>query len=224
MRTLFCNYFDRFDQLFPIPDLTMKRILIVLLINSLLSHFAVAQEYKPFKVNLALGFAKPIGNNASGGLSFAVEPKYALTNRLEAGLKLSMAIMARKVAFDNINSTSELKAVGSALVTGNYFLKDAGFRPFIGAGIGVFSLAQTELTISRGGQEQSKTIIAGGNKFGGLIRAGFKTGHFQLSLDYNHIPNTIGVAVFNSGQVYGFVSKSSYFDINLGLAIGGGRR
>ncbi|MBD2757398.1 hypothetical protein [Spirosoma validum] len=131
--------------------------------------------------------------------------------------------MAREVAFDNANSTSELKAVGSALLTGNYFLTNARFRPFLGAGIGVFSLAQTELSISKGGQEQSKSVLAGGNKLGGLIRAGFKTGHFQLSLDYNLIPNTVGVAVFNNGQVYGFVSKSSYFDINFGLAIGGGR-
>ncbi|MVM38995.1 hypothetical protein GO730_18000 [Spirosoma sp. HMF3257] len=197
----------------------MKPFFTFFLANLLASSLSLAQSYKPFSLQLALGYAKPVG--ASGGLSLQIEPKYALTSHFEMGIRLSLAVMARQIAFAPRNTTGEAKGVASALVTGHYYLTANGFRPFVGAGIGVYSFARTALPISIAGQDIAKSAIAGGNQFGGMIQAGFKVAHVGLSLAYNILPRTVGIAAIYPGDVYDFVSKSSYGEVTASFAIGG---
>ena len=82
-----------------------------------------AQDYKPFKVDIALGYAIPGGKGAKGGVLFAIEPKYAVMDQINLGLRMEGAVVARGYAGDNIEEDMQVdvKASGSYLLTGDYF-------------------------------------------------------------------------------------------------------
>lgn len=50
------------------------------------------QTFKPFKVDIALGYALPSGSGSKAGALFAVEPKYSLNDNLTLGLRLEAAL------------------------------------------------------------------------------------------------------------------------------------
>jgi hypothetical protein len=183
---------------------------------------AQAQEFKPFKVNVSLGYALPSGG---GGLLFAIEPKYGINDQIDVGLRIEGAGMARAVVLNGDDFAGDVSFAGSYLLTGNYMLSTNNFRPFVGAGVGLFGIASASaLTI--GGQNYNSEIAAG-NVFGGMVRAGFKTGHFVLGLEYNLIPASNVRLLDSSGQAQvgqTAQSKNSYLGIKLGFDIGGGRR
>ena len=70
----------------------MKKILIVGI--SLLS-ISMVNAQSPFKVDVAIGGAIPSGTGSKGGFLFAVEPKYAVMDKLDVGLRIEAALTAR---------------------------------------------------------------------------------------------------------------------------------
>ncbi|CCH54095.1 hypothetical protein BN8_03238 [Fibrisoma limi BUZ 3] len=197
----------------------MKQVLLSLFM--LVAVSATAQEFKPFKFNISLGYAKPSGPGASGGFLYSLEPKYGLSDNIDLGLRIEGALMVRGVVVNGEDAEGELKASGSYLVTGTYLLTNTNFRPYIGAGAGLFSVASTGVTVID--DEAEAGTLTGGTKFGGMVRAGFKAGHFNLGLEYNLIPATEGIIMSNNGLNTNVSSKNSYFGIKLGVDIGGGR-
>ncbi len=175
--------------------------------------------FKPFKFNVALGYAKPLGGGASGGVLFALEPKYSVVEALEVGIRAEFALTARSFSFDNTNQNgeAEVKALNSFLLTGNYVFGTGGFRPYLGAGLGLYSLAGTTVEVQNG-QTNDDYVIEAETKFGFMGRAGFKAGHFNLGLEFNAVPNS-------SPRVQNVTleSKNSYLGIKAGVDIGGGR-
>ncbi len=187
---------------------------------------AQAQEFKPFKVNVSIGAAIPSGG---GGVLFAVEPKYGISDQIDIGLRLEGAGMARNVVVNGNSTSGDAKFASSYLLTGNYMLSTAGFRPFIGIGAGLFGVGSTGVVVNGTGpnaQTYNGTISAG-SVFGGMARAGFKTGHFVLGVEYNLVPNTSSI-VYDDKAVNklgtSVESKNSYVGVKLGFDIGGGRR
>lgn len=197
-----------------------KQVLSLLFVLITLS--ACAQEFKPFKFNLSVGYAKSAGPSAPGGLLFSLEPKYGLNDRFDVGLRYELAAMVRLLNVDGQNTNSELKGASSFVLTGTYLLSDAHFRPYVGAGAGLFTTAATGFTVS-GGQGNTNGDVAAGTKLGGLIRAGFKAGHFNLGVEYNLIPKTTGIVSGLSGGTLNYQSANSYFGVKVGIDIGGGR-
>ena len=179
---------------------------------------ASAQEFKPFKVNVSLGYAKPTGKGASAGFLFALEPKYSLNDNLELGVRLESAIVARAVAFNNQTGDAEVKGLGSYLLTGNYFFSTENFRPYVGVGAGLYTVAGTTVTVINGTVNEDYAVEAE-SKFGFMGRAGFKAGHFNLSVEYNAIPKSSARL-----QNVTIESKNAYIGLKLGVDIGGGRR
>lgn len=197
-----------------------------LLITLLMGAAAQAQEFKPFKVNVSLGFAAPSGG---GGVLFAVEPKYGISDQIDVGLRIEGAVMARDVVVNGNISSGNAQGAGSYILTGNYLLSTTNFRPFVGIGAGLYSIASTAVTVVGSGSSSQGTNgnIAAGSVFGGMARVGFKTGHFVLGLEYNLIPNTDSVVYDSNGTSKigtSVQSKNSYAGIKLGFDIGGGRR
>src|SRR5689334_8763712 len=108
-----------------------------------------AQEYKPFKVDLAVGYAVPGGKGAKGGVLFAIEPKYAVMDKLVVGLRMEGAVVARGYAGANVDDNMEVdvKASGSYLATADYFYTgNHKFRAFSGVGTGIFSIAAASVS------------------------------------------------------------------------------
>jgi outer membrane protein X len=201
----------------------MKNLLAIVFFSSVLSYSANSQEsdLKPFKVDVSLGYAIPGGKGAKGGVLFAVEPKYALINAFSVGLRMEGAVVARFSGYDQNGQPMDasVKASGSYLVTGDYYFTDNySFRPFAGAGAGIFTLASVEVNSTSG-------EVSGGSKFGGMVRAGIELSHFRLGLEYNIVPKTTFTGYDENGEVTsGLTSKNGYMGIKVGVCIGGGKR
>ena len=195
----------------------MKNYLAGLFMLAALS--ATAQEYKPFKVNLSVGFAKPINAGVSGGFLFAVEPKYGVTDNFDIGLRLESAVVARGIQENGNTFTSDVGAFSSALITGNYLFGTSNVRPFLGAGVGLFTIGAAGTVVTdRNGQNQNVTFV-NDTKFGGMIRGGIKAGHFVAAVEYNAAPTTS--ATLGTTRV---TSENAYLGVKVGFDIGGGRK
>lgn len=200
----------------------MKNALAIFSFITIFSLSAAAQDdLKPFKVDVSVGYAIPGGEGAKGGVLFAVEPKYAVISNLSVGLRMEAAVVARFGGYDdegNINDVS-VKASGSYLLTGDYyFTGNYSFRPFGGAGAGIFSIASAEVTSTTG-------EVSGGTKFGGMLRAGIEAGHFRMGVEYNLVPKTTFAGYDENGNpTTGLTSSNSYLGIKIGVCIGGGRK
>lgn len=195
----------------------MKKYLVALF--TLVAFSASAQVYKPFKVNVSVGYAKPFNAGVSGGFLVAVEPKYGLSDNFDLGLRLELASVARGVQYNGNTTTGDVGTYSSALVTGNYMFGDGNIRPFLGAGAGVYNIgAAGTVVIASNGQANQNIQLVTDTKFGGMIRAGIKAGHFVAAVEYNAIPTTD-----RSLQNLEITSENAYLGIKVGFDIGGGR-
>lgn len=110
--------------------------------------FANAQTeltFKPFKVDIALGYALPSGSGSKAGLLVAVEPKYALNDNLTLGLRMETAVTAQGSVVNDELKEGEVKASGSYLATADYYFNTNRFRPFVGGGAGLYTNASADL-------------------------------------------------------------------------------
>ncbi len=196
----------------------MKNYLAGLLMLVALS--ATAQEYKPFKVNVSVGYAKPFNAGTSGGFLVAVEPKYGLSDNFDLGLRLEAASVARGIQYNGNTTTGDVGTYSSALLTGNYLFGAGGVRPFLGLGVGPYSIgAAGTVVISSNGQANQNIDLVSDTKFGGMVRGGIKAGHFVAAAEFNFIPSTDRTI---SNQT--ITSNNAYLGIKIGADIGGGRR
>jgi outer membrane protein W len=184
----------------------MKKLLMsALAIGAAVCVQAQETTFKPFKVDLALGYAIPGGSGSKGGVIIALEPKYAINDNLTFGLRMETAVMAR--VNTDINSTAygegDVKGSGSYLATADYYFNTNQFRPFVGAGAGIYRNVSVDLNSS---SEEAGTST----QFGFAPRAGFELGHFRTALEYNFAGKSGGL-------------NNNYFGIKLGFFIGGGR-
>ena len=202
--------------------LLMKRFFLLLLVLG--SFSATAQEYKPFKVNVSLGYAKALASSTSGGFLFSVEPKYGISDNFDVGLRLESAAIAREVVITgtNPNQTFTGKASGfaSGLITANYLIGRGGIRPFVGLGAGIFRLGESDtFSVTQGQNPPENVQITSSTHFGGMIRAGIKAGHLVAAVEYNAVPTT-STKLSNTT----IDSKNAYLGIKVGFDIGGGRK
>lgn len=210
----------------------MKKVLIVGISLLSITSAIKAQDkkgassegtFKPFKVDVSLGYAIPSGSGAKGGVLFAIEPKYAVMNQLSVGLRIEGAVTARGVvAPDGTSAHGDVKASSSYLATGDYYLTNNTFRPFVGAGVGIFSLAAASGDFD--GTGDNYTIATSSSKFGGMLRAGFEAGHFRLGVEYNLIGSTKIPFDDGMGGTTNLSIKNSYLGIKIGAFFGGGRK
>jgi len=204
----------------------MKKLLSVgiLFLFSMSVLHAQTGIFKPFKVDVAFGYAMPAGSGSKGGVLFAIEPKYAVLNQLSVGLRMEAAVTARAaVAPDGSSASGDVKASGSYLATGDYYFMNTAFRPFAGVGAGIFTLAGVSASADNSGN--GTLTAASSSKFGGLIRAGFEFGHFRMGVEYNLISKSSVPVTDMSGNNLGNVDiKNSYLGIKAGFFFGGGRK
>jgi len=187
----------------------MKRQLLILTALFFIASFSLhAQDAKPtvtfkkFKVDVSLGYASPqvSGPGTKAGILFAIEPKYAVMNDLSVGIRMEGAVMAN-VSKDG--GSGNAKANYSYVATGDYYFSDKRFRPFLGAGAGIFTFASVDLNSDISGIND----IPVSSKFGFVTRGGFEYGHLRVGVEYNFVGDKMG-----------------YLGLKLGAVIGGGRK
>lgn len=184
-----------------------KQLSILTALFFLFTLIAQAQDgegdriFKKFKVDVSLGYAIPQkieGSGKSGGFLFAIEPKYAVMEELSVGLRVEGAAM---VKVDMEGETGNAKVNSSYLATGDYYFSNNKFRPFGGAGAGIFSYASVNL------ENDIETDIPVNSNFGFMVRGGFEYGHLRLGVEYNIVAD-----------------KAGYLGLKIGAVIGGGRK
>ncbi len=192
---------------------------------------AAAQEYKPVKVGLGLGYASPAGEGSKGGVLLYLEPAYRINDQIAVGLRLELAAMARVAVVGDASGGSadaEVSANGSYTLNGQYYFLNGTFRPYAGLGVGLFSMASATVSSSTSGSGSASTEVSGDQKIGFYPRLGFDLGHFSMNLEYNIIPKTESTVVVVDGNGTTSTATStvqnSYLGIKLGFFIGGGRK
>lgn len=185
----------------------MKKIFLLCLFAAC-AYSTSAQEFKKFSVGLGLGYAKPGGEGAGGGILVALEPAYRVNDALQVGLRLETAIVARGLSESTADFDASAAGINSYTINGKYYFSNNSFRPFVGAGVGLYSLA----AISFGTAEAKSE-----SKIGFYPRLGFDLGHFNITLDYN----IVSPSKFEGSNVE---TKNSYFGIRLGGFFGGGKK
>ena len=186
----------------------MKNINFLIVFFLVCAVSASAQDFKKFSVGLGLGYAKPGGEGAGGGLLVALEPGYRVNDALQVGLRLETAIVARGLSESTAGFDASAAGINSYTLNGKYYLGTSTFRPFVGAGFGLYSLA----AISFGTAEAKSE-----SKIGFYPRLGFDLGHFNITLDYN----IVSPSKFEGSNVE---TKNSYLGIRVGGFFGGGKK
>ena len=159
--------------------------------------------FKKFKVDVSFGYAIPHTSQSAGrnaGALFVIEPKYAVMDQLSLGIRLEGAVM---VNVDVQGETGKAQVNASYLATGDYYFTNTKFRPFIGAGAGIYTYAHVSSDDNISTIGDVPTI----SNFGFMARGGFEYGHLRVGVEYNFVKD-------NSG----------YLGLKLGVVIGGGRK
>lgn len=169
---------------------------------------AQSTSYHAFKVDVDFGYAIPGSSSNSGGSSsvkagatFTVEPHYRLSDQFAVGLRIEAAALgyASPDGSGGYNS-AKVTALGSYCATAEYYLMDGGFRPFVGAGFGLF----TQASVSANNNGNNGTVTSPASTGAGFFpRIGFETGHLRLSAAYNIVGNNNSYAAFTIGFFLG---------------------
>ncbi len=181
----------------------MKKTFTLLLMMMMIALISFAQEeatgriFKKFKTDVSLGYAIPQGSGTKGGVLFVIEPKYAVLDALSVGLRIEGAALA---SIDVAGEKGDVRVLTSYLATGDYYFSNNKFRPFAGAGAGMFTMASIDI-------KGTTAAVPSASAFGFMARAGFELGHFRMGAEYNFLKN-----------------KAGYLGIKIGACIGGGRK
>ena len=191
----------------------MKKILTLSLCIVFI-HIANAQiydrEFKPFKIDVSVGYGIPNGTNVTGGVMFSFEPKYAfIGDALSFGLRLEGATTKISVpgngGSSSINSTEPATNI-SGLITGDYYFGNNNVRPFLGGGMGAYNITTAN------GKDQGALLpdLTIATKLGFMFRGGIEWGHLRTGVEYNFVGNSGGDAF-------------KYIGLKVGVLLGGGR-
>ena len=199
--------------------------LIFSVLALVLPFVALAQDDKPFKVNVAAGYAAPSdkddGNGLTkGGFVYSLEPQYRIINNVDVGVRIEQAFIQRSEAIDKvIFLQTKATSVLSSLVTLNYTLKLSGaIRPFVGIGGGLYYTGKSD-QVYRSGSSSVPYPLPATAVFGGMGRVGVKFGAFSVLADYNLVSDN---SVTNSATNLTLSAKNSYFSLKAGFTFGGG--
>ena len=158
---------------------------IALVICTFVAFSASAQEFKPFKVNVSLGYAKPASGGSSDSFLFSLEPKYSLNRQFDLGVRLEQAVLVQNLNVvgtgKQANGTFNQKVLFSSLLKGTYFLSANRFRPYVGGGAGLYHVLASNQTITNGTIDQNTNATDEGNKFGLWCGVGSNTATSTLA-------------------------------------------
>ncbi|HQK39611.1 MAG TPA: hypothetical protein PLO52_05795, partial [Flavobacterium alvei] len=158
-----------------------------------------------------------------GGL-VSLEPKFNIKDNMNVGLRLGGAAVVRDlVTNSNDEFTAKVAGISSFVGTYDYYFHKSGssFAPYIGGGVGYYSLANVELDdtdINEGSSTELNPAVSG--VFGGLIRGGFEWAGFRMGLEYNFLPES-DIEDVNGAKVG--TAKNAYLGIHIGFFVGGGK-
>lgn len=194
----------------PYMTTIIRFFLAALFISSALSSFAqdeTERNFKPWRVDGGMGWARPSGKGSKAGVLLFMEPKYNITDQVSVGLRMEATAMARGYVDVNGNAFSGKAGLGLSFVpTVDYFFTQSTVRPFIGAGGGIYNLVTAEINTT----DNQFVKLPAATRFGGVVRAGVDVWHLKAAVEYNMVGKTQGI-------------NNNYIGLKLGIVIGGGK-
>jgi hypothetical protein len=175
----------------------------------IVSKFSLAQNYKSFRVIVGGGYAARSGY-AAGGLLGTIEPGYRLSDKIALGLRGEIAGIARG-GYEGFAVDVDISSVRSTTVNSIYYFDGDIVRPFVGVGLGRYSMSAFGYHVGASGPEEKQGRES---KFGFYPRAGIELGHLGFTIDYNIISKT----QLPNGAAF----KNSYLSFRLSVFFGGG--
>ena len=194
-----------------------RKLICCVAVAVLSNLFANAQDgeriFKRFKGDVSLGRSYPINSNFYKGSLLALEPKYAVMDKLYVGLRMEGAVVDRFIDYGGFYS-HENKTIISLLGTADYyFSNNYNFRPFFGVGAGTYGIALDAVDIEF--------------KFGAIARIGAEVKHFRIAVEYNGVPGITIDSFILDNQGNQVLTKeklpNNYVGLKVGFCFGGGR-
>ncbi len=189
-----------------------KIIFLALLISSVV--LVNAQEQGKFRGGLNFGFLFPgAGFGVGGDLDF----RYNILDNLNTGLRFGLNMMARDI--DRYDEKAVASAFTYSLINANYYFNKANsnFAPFVGGGIGRFSLGNAQFSLN---ENSNTNNLAIDRRFGGNLSIGFEAAKFRLSFEYFMIPRSNLYDLY--GNKVGEIGNS-FVNLTVGFYLGGGK-
>ena len=183
---------------------SMKKIFLILF-NLFVCNTIFAQEAKNIRLNF--GFqgnvperffdnSIPKYNNKNGGFGLHIYPKWFYNNQNSIGLNMEFTIVTEDYQTDAINAYDIL----SFCPTYNHYFFKSKVRPFVGIGVGSYSILYHSPAFNFGIRPMVGISVSN---------------YFDLSLEYNRILNQVNIDPKVSG---GF--DNYYFGIKGSFSIG----
>ncbi|MBY0244308.1 MAG: hypothetical protein K2Q03_02515 [Sphingobacteriaceae bacterium] len=208
----------------------LSSLFLVFIVAIGISNNAFAQNYTKLKWHLiSLGYAIPSGTGSNGGIYIGTEPTYLIKDNISIGFKIETALTSKKVFNSNGALTdAKIAAVGSYLLTGDYYLStQSNKRFFAGAGLGLANAASVGGSASIANLNTTISI-ASASGFGGLLRVGADIRNVRFSMAYNIIPSSKQSTIIastetaNQKQTEPQKLTNSYLGFGISIFIGGG--
>lgn len=202
----------------------MKKLIFCLLLS--LSVISIsAQEKGKVRVGGNLGLTIP--SYGIGGAIDLLDIRYNIQDNLNVGVKFGGAFMVRDIAeISPTLSEATMHVNSNFMFVGDYYFNKgtSAFAPFIGAGIGSFSIFDIYMQVESGEQYHYEydEFPHASSTLGGAIRGGFEFYKFRMALEYYLIPQTPKYDAANIMSTVGN-SGNSYLSLNIGFYFGGGK-
>ena len=184
----------------------MKKLILLAVLAGISSMVkAQSQDFHSFKFDIGLGYASPSnGSGTQAGATFTLQPHYRFSNDFALGFRMEAAAIGYK---NSVTGDVKVSALASGCLSGEFYLSDKGFRPFIGAGIGEFDQETASGNTNDNNNNNGVTVSGRTTNFGGYPVIGFEAGHFRMSVEYDFTGNS-----------------NDYVAVKIGAFFGGGRK
>ena len=191
----------------------MKKVIVFALVVFMVST-SIKAQVTAFKFEIGGLYGLPTDKDLyKGGVGFYAHPSYYLGDQINIGIKAESVIIG---GASKLGTSVSISAIGSYLVTSNYYFTVSKVRPYVGLGVGMYTLGSA--TVSADPNNSSEPVVFG-DKFGVAPKIGLDLGHFTLNFSYNLIFGlegdndknymTAGIGVFFGGGVKGKGGKKS---------------
>lgn len=183
---------------------------------------AQAENYQPIRedTGLAGAYAASMGG---GGFGATVEPKFNLLDKVSLGLRLEGVVtFGGSIGGADQDVSVGMGASAASLAKGEYFFTTGTARPWVGLGLGMYTLVSQSVDT---GQDSVAVSQRAGKYFGMAPQLGVDLGRLRLAATYNVI---LGADV-EVTQMVGSTEQTSstsqnYFTFELGIRFGGARK
>ncbi|MDP9080053.1 MAG: hypothetical protein M3O71_21720 [Bacteroidota bacterium] len=149
--------------------------------------------------DIGAGYAVPTeGFGVKPGVTFVAEPHYFLSNNFSIGIRFEGALLGYQAQYND----ELFSFFGSSCATGEYHFGNGKFRPFLGAGGGLYT---RHYIFEDNNYDDDQLYVSGYGtiKLGFFGRAGFEAGHIRIAATYNTIAANFSYAAFTVAYVIG---------------------